>query len=134
MRRWRNYWRIFALIFANLFSILGMKIITITFMVIGVCMFTGFSIGEFVHDRVELAKLGMHHGDKKHKGIEDDDEDESRGSLLRYREKVIISNGNEEPEEPDKHIIKNIDELKEGSEKRTTTRGNRFKDKHNLFQ
>ena len=77
---------VFALIFANLFSILGMKIITITFMVIGVCMFTGFSIGEFVHDRVELAKLGMHHGDKKHKG-EDDDEDESRGSLLKDAKK-----------------------------------------------
>jgi len=108
---------VFALIFANLFSILGMKIITITFMVIGVCMFTGFSIGEFVHDRVELAKLGMHHGDKKHKG-EDDDEDESRGSLLKdAKKKVIISNGNEEPEEPDKHIIKNIDELKTVPEK-----------------
>ena len=106
---------VFALIFANLFSILGMKIITITFMVIGICMFTGFSIGEFVHDRVELAKLGMHHeGKKKDK---DDEEDEHDSLLKDPKKKVIISNGNEENEEPEKQIIKNIDELKKIPEK-----------------
>ena len=109
---------VFALLFANLFSILGMKIITITFMVIGICMFTGFSIGEFVHDRVELAKLGMHHEGKKDKN-KDDEED---NPLLKdSKKKVIISNGNEEPEEPDKHIIKNIDELKKVPEKQEET-------------
>ena len=102
---------VFALLFANLFSILGMKIITITFMVIGICMFTGFSIGEFVHDRVELAKLGMHHEGKK------DKDNEEEPLLKDSKKKVIISNGNEEQEEPEKQIIKNIDELKKVPEK-----------------
>jgi len=104
---------VFALLFEKLFSILGMKIITITFMVIGICMFTGFSIGEFVHDRLELAKLGMHHDNKK-KG---EDEEDNNPLLKDSKKKVIISNGNEEQEEPEKQIIKNIDELKKVPEK-----------------
>ena len=103
---------VFALLFAKLFSVLGMKITTITFIVVGICMFTGFSIGEFIHDRIELAKLGVHHGNKE-KGKDDEDEPLLKDS----KKKVIISNGNEEPEEPDKQIIKNIDELKKLPEK-----------------
>ena len=45
---------VFALIFAKLFSLLGMKIVTIIFIVIGISLFTGFSISEFVREKVTI--------------------------------------------------------------------------------
>ena len=47
---------IFALIFSKLFAYLGMQIVTITLIIVGLCMFTGFSISEFIKNRVEFIK------------------------------------------------------------------------------
>ena len=90
---------VFSLIFAKLFSYTGMQIITITFIIVGTCMFTGFSIVDFIKDRVEYVK--------EHKNDKDDDEDEDDELP---KKKVKISNGEEEDNE--KREIKNIDELK----------------------
>ncbi|MBR2827824.1 MAG: DNA translocase FtsK, partial [Bacilli bacterium] len=95
---------VFALIFSSLFSYTGMQIVTITLIVVGVCMFTGFSIVDFVKSHVEQVKI-----EKEHKKEEKEIKEEEK---LDYNKKVIISNGNEEEEEVDKQIIKNIDELK----------------------
>lgn len=92
---------VFALIFSKLFSYMGMQIVTVTLVVIGICMFTGFSIGEFLKERVELAKVNKEKKSKDEKEIGD-----------IPNKKVKISDGNEDDEVEDKHVIKNIDELK----------------------
>ena len=98
---------VFALIFAKLFSLLGMKIVTIIFIVIGISLFTGFSISEFVREKVTI---------KSHnKEDTDNDKDKDKEQINKQlfpNQKVIISNGNEIEEETEKPKIKNIDELK----------------------
>ncbi|MBR1936300.1 MAG: cell division protein FtsK [Bacilli bacterium] len=89
---------VFALLFSKLFSYTGMQIVSITLIVVGICMFTGFSIVDFMKNRIEVVK------EKRTKNVEEP-EDEI------HKNKVKISNGNE-IEEPDKQIIKSIDELK----------------------
>ena len=91
---------IFALIFAKAFSYTGMQIVTIALIIVGVCMFTGFSIVDFIRDKVEFVK--------EHKKDEDDEEDEEDNKLSN--KKVKISNGNEE--EDNKQVVKSLDELK----------------------
>ena len=89
---------VFSLAFAKLFSYTGMQIVTITLIVVGTCMFTGFSIVDFVKDKVEYVKEHKHEKDDS-----DDDDDELSNK------KVKISNGEEED---NKQVIKSIDELK----------------------
>ncbi len=88
---------VFAISFSKLFSYLGMQIVSITFMVVGFCMFTGFSIIEFVRDRVTYVKDSLTESD--------DDDEESE------KKKVKISNVTE-TEETDKQVVKNMEELK----------------------
>ena len=92
---------VFAISFAKLFSYLGMQIVTVTFIILGLCMFTGFSIVDFIRDRVEYVKENHTHEENK-----DDDEEEELD-----KKKVKISNGNE-IEEADKQVYKNIEEMK----------------------
>lgn len=100
---------VFALLFSKLFSITGMKIVTITLIVVGICMFTGFSIVDFLHDRFVYVNEEIHK--KKENNDEEDDESiDNHASEKDDKKKVIISNGNEMEEE--KQIVKNIDELK----------------------
>ena len=89
---------VFALLFSKAFSFTGMEIVTITLIIVGVCMFTGFSIVDFIKDKVTYVKEH-----KPEKNGEEDDELPTK--------KVKISNGNEEQEEV-KREIKSIDELK----------------------
>lgn len=101
---------VFALLFSKLFSIAGMKIVTITLIVVGLCMFTGFSIVDFLHDRFVYVHEEIH---KKKDNNDEDDDDESLDNNVSEKDdkkKVIISNGNEMEEE--KQVVKNIDELK----------------------
>lgn len=93
---------VFSLLFSKLFSYTGMQIVTITLIVIGICMFTGFSIGEFIKNKFVFAK------EKKEKSKTEKNDDLSKEN----KKKVKISNGNEEADETDKHVIKNIEELK----------------------
>lgn len=97
---------IFALIFDKLFSYTGMQIVSWVFIVVGFCLFTGFSIVDFIRDKVSNQKEKL----VKAK--------ERRATKENKKEKkaVIISNGEEEDEdieEKDKHIkITSIDDLK----------------------
>lgn len=100
---------VFALLFSKLFSITGMKIVTITLIVVGICMFTGFSIVDFLHDRFVYVNEEIHKK-KENNDEEDDDSIDNHISEKDDKKKVIISNGNEMEEE--KQIVKNIDELK----------------------
>lgn len=94
---------VFALLFSKLFSDLGMKIVSITFMVAGVCLFTGFSISEFINNR--LSDVKDRHEKRKEKNKDEDDDNPIENK------KVKISNGNE-IEEVEKTTIKNINEIK----------------------
>ena len=96
----------FALLLFKLFSITGMKIVTITLIIVGICMFTGFSIVDFLHDRF----VYVHEEIQKKKGENDDDSIDDDSLEKDDKKKVIISNGNEMEEE--KQVVKNIDELK----------------------
>ena len=97
---------IFALLFSKLFSVLGMKIVSITLVVIGLCLFTGFSISDFVNNRLSTVKEKR---EKKKKDKEDEYNPSEENGL--FKKQVKISNGNE-IEAVEKPTIKNIDELK----------------------
>ena len=88
---------VFAILFSKLFSYLGMQIVSITFIVLGLCMFTGFSIVDFLKEKVEYVK------ESHTKENLDEEEPDLK--------KVKISNGNE-IEEPEKKEFKNIEDLK----------------------
>lgn len=97
---------VFALIFSKLFSNIGMKIISVAFIFVGVCLFTGFSISDFIKEKLSVVKEEK--PKKKDKNIEEIPEDEEE----IIKKKVKISNGNEIDDEIEKPTIKNIDELK----------------------
>ena len=86
---------VFAIIFSKLFAYRGMQIVSIVFIVGGICLFTGFSIVDFVREQVDVVKEKKEEHDSK---ITKDDEDEPRS-------KVKISNGSEEYDESDKQKI-----------------------------
>jgi S-DNA-T family DNA segregation ATPase FtsK/SpoIIIE len=95
---------VFGILFSKLFSYTGMQIVTVTFIVVGICMFTGFSIVDFLKDRVEYVK------ENKLKK-----EDNNNEENVLSNKKVKISNGNE-IEEDNKQVI-NPEELKKGNVK-----------------
>lgn len=99
---------VFALLFSKLFSLLGMKIVSITLVVIGLCLFTGFSISEFVNNRLSTVKEKR---EKKKKDKDNGEEYDPGEENHLFKKQVKISNGNE-IEAIDKPTIKNIDELK----------------------
>ncbi len=99
---------VFALLFSKLFSLLGMKIVSITLVVIGLCLFTGFSISEFVNNRLSTVKEKR---EKKKKDKDNGEEYDPGEENHLFKKQVKISNGNE-IETIDKPTIKNIDELK----------------------
>ena len=101
---------VFSMLFSMCFAYRGMQIVTVTLIVVGICMFTGFSIIDFLRDRVEYVKENK---DKK----KEEKDDSSENSL--FNKKVKISNGNE-VEEDNKQVI-NPEELKKNSASEPTT-------------
>ena len=102
---------IFAILFDKLFSYTGMQIVSWVLMVVGFCLFTGFSIIDYVKERVSNQKerFAQIRQKRSEKGaVEEKDS----------RKAVIINNGEEEEDEDssekdNKHIkITSIDELK----------------------
>ena len=96
---------IFAIIFDKLFSYAGMQIVSWVFVVVGFCLFTGFSIVDFVRDKVSSQKEKFAQAKEK-KALRGEKEE---------KKAVIISNGEEEEDsvEKDKHIkITSIEDLK----------------------
>ena len=95
---------IFAIMFAKLFSYTGMEVVTVIFIIGGVCLFTGFSIVEFLKNRLQDFEDA-----KNNHGKEEPEKDGM------FNKKVKISNGNE-IEENEKQVVKNLDELKKMKE------------------
>ena len=99
-----------AVLFNMLFAITGTKIVSIILIIVGVCLFTGFSIRDFLDTAAEKGKvLISKNKDDKHNEEHLDDKKEST---------VIINDNNapkqeekKEDEEP-KLVISSIDELK----------------------
>ena len=77
----------FAILFDKLFSYTGMQIVSIVLMISGICLFTGFSIIDFIKEKYETQKERIKNKPKKEK-----------------KPSVIINNGNEENEESDDKI------------------------------
>ena len=98
---------VLAALFVKLFSYQGMHIVSWVFMIAGVCLFTSFSIIDFIKNSIEKSKeIKIHKKEAKEK-----------------KSSVIISDGAEE-EESDKKLSENnhikitsIDELTKVSEK-----------------
>lgn len=100
---------VFAMVFDKLFSYTGMQIVAWVFMVVGFCLFTGFSILDYVKEKIEVSK------ERRAMAKEEKKEKKSKDS----KKAVIISNGDEDLEDDTenaddkKHIkITSIDELK----------------------
>ena len=114
---------IFAILFDNLFSYTGMQIIAWVLIILGFCLFTGFSIVDFVKDNVEKQK------EKFVKAKEKKTAKESKRD-------VIISNGDEEEDnslDKDKHIkITSIDELTKVPVKNSNVDSERVDDKNKV--
>ena len=98
---------VLAALFVKLFSYQGMQIVSWVFMIAGVCLFTSFSIIDFIKNSIEKSKeIKIHKKEAKEK-----------------KSSVIISDGAEE-EESDKKLSENnhikitsMDELTKVSEK-----------------
>ena len=95
---------IFAIIFDKLFSYTGMQIVSWVFVIVGFFLFTGFSIIDYVKEKVANRK------EKRSRTKEEKNEKEGKKA-------VIISNGEDEDDEDEvkdnKHIkITSIDDLK----------------------
>ncbi len=89
---------IFAAVFAKLFSYTGMQIIAWVLMIAGISLFTGFSILNFVQEKIANRK-------------------ERRTAVKEKKNSVIISDGEEEEDEekiPEKKVtISSIEDLKQ---------------------
>ena len=104
-----------AVLFYMLFAITGTKIVSVVFILIGACLFTGFSIRDFLDTATEKGKtLITKTKDEKDKKKNDDDDND-----LDKKESVVIINDNNAPKEPQteaetepKLVISSIDELK----------------------
>lgn len=95
---------VFAIIFTMLFSYRGMQIIAWVLMILGFLLFTGFSILDYIKEKMSTVKIS-----RSSKKTEDE-----KGKLASGKKSaVIISDGSEkEEEENDKHIkITSIDQL-----------------------
>ncbi len=97
--------------FNLLFSVTGTKIVSVILIILGTCLFTGFSIREFFDNATEKGKsLITKTKDKKE---ESDDSTEE----MEKKDSVVIINDNNSPKEKEqdgesKLVISSIDELK----------------------
>lgn len=95
----------FGVLFSLLFSYKGMQIISWTLVGLGFCLFTGFSIVDFIKNSASKAKAGLPKRQKHEKG-----------ETVAEPKKPIIT-GNEEPasgeikDDEKKIVISSIDEL-----------------------
>ncbi len=104
---------VFSILFDKLFSYTGMQIVSWVFMIVGFCLFTGFSIIDKVKEKIANGKEIR---EERKKNKEKDEE-------VKDSKKAVIINGGEEEEEViDKHIkITSIDELKKVTETKGDT-------------
>ena len=99
---------VFAIIFDKLFSCTGMEIVAWTMVVLGILLFTGFSILDFIQEK--YAEERKHHIERKEERKQE--KLQKKKDLEEKSSPVIISDGNEEEEIKDnKKVISSISEL-----------------------
>ncbi len=105
----------FGVFFTALFSYNGMQIVAWTLVIVGICLFTGFSIFDFIRDSAKKAKEIAPKKEKKEKETEE---------VEIEKRKPIITGGEEEEEvsgeikdEDKKIVISSIDELTKATPK-----------------
>ena len=99
---------VFAIIFDKLFSCTGMEIVAWTMVVLGILLFTGFSILDFIQEK--YAEEREHHIERKEERKQE--KLQKKKDLEEKSSPVIISDGNEEEEIKDnKKVISSISEL-----------------------
>lgn len=104
---------VFSILFDKLFSYTGMQIVSWVFMIVGFCLFTGFSIIDKVKEKIANGKEIR---EERKKNKEKDEE------VKNSKKAVIINGGEDEEEVIDKHIkITSIDELKKVTETKGDT-------------
>ena len=110
----------FGVLFAKLFSYTGMSIVAIVLMVAGILVFTGFSIVDFIRDKMS---------EGKEKVLSRKEEKENKKS----KSPVIINDGRIDEDEdetgPQKVKISNINELKNISVKENTVEEKKVEEK-----
>ncbi len=87
----------FAVLFNLLFALQGTRIVSIVFIVAGLCLFTGFSILDVVKKTVEKTK-NIHLPTRVHNTNEDDEEDnieEEEEPNTEKKTKIVISSAEE---------------------------------------
>lgn len=123
---------VFAIIFAKLFSLTGMQIVSWVFMVVGLCMFTGFSIFEFASDKLMLRPDGEKAKAKKEKEPSKEEVPPETEESPFDNKGPIIHNSNDQVK------ITNISDLKkkpvalEGEEKDTNVSRNQMSANYKL--
>ncbi len=85
---------LFAIIFDSLFSLSGMEIVAIVLIIVGIILFTGFSIADLISDKYEEAKEASE--DHKAKREEKRLAKEEARKEKKERKDVIISDGKDD--------------------------------------
>ncbi len=103
----------FAILFKSLFAISGTKIISIILIIIGACLFTGFSIRDFLNHATEKGKdlITRQKENKKGKTSKIEAEEDDNSVVIINDNNAPKENKEQEMEEP-KLVISSIDELK----------------------
>ncbi len=106
---------IFAIIFDKLFSFTGMEIVSCVMICLGILLFTGFSILDFVKDKLASSKEKIKEKTEKIKENRKNAESESpKGTIEDTMAHVIISDGNSDDDnsaDEKKKVITSIAEL-----------------------
>ena len=102
----------FAVLFKSLFAITGTKIVSVLFIVVGACLFTGFSIRDFLNNATEKGKDLISKSKENKKQKELHNEEESDDSVVIINDNNAPKEHKEEEQEEPKLVISSIDELK----------------------
>ena len=102
----------FAVLFKSLFAITGTKIVSVLFIVVGACLFTGFSIRDFLNNATEKGKDLISKSKENKKQKELHNEEESDNSVVIINDNNAPKEHKEEEQEEPKLVISSIDELK----------------------
>ena len=105
-----------AVMFNMLFATTGTKIVSIILIIIGICLFTGFSIREFFDNATDKGKDLLTRTKENNKKRKEDKQEEKDVEEENDKDSVVIINDNNAPkehiEEEPKLVISSIDELK----------------------
>lgn len=97
----------FSVLFTSLFSYNGMKIVSWTLCIVGVSLFTGFSIADFVKNTSSKAKEMLPKKEKKEK-----DTIQAKESSFDPNKKPVITGTSDEPVKEEKKVtISSLDQL-----------------------